>query len=298
MSDKPVQQMKRIIDYIEDNIKERLTLEDLAGCVNLSKYHLHRIFKAVTGKPLMDYVRNRKLTCSLYELINTDLKVIDIASEYNFGYEQSYIRSFRNAFRTSPSRYRQQRKTVEITDKLDLNLLKPIDTNGFIVAPAFLLKPGFILAGNRHYIIHEENRQHHVVTRLANEFFHTHRGKIRHKASPNIYYGYAQYSEDMTHGNYYTTAVEVSSLEDLPPEMTGHVIPEHKYAVFKYIGMHHSSHTTIACLSGIYDYIFNDWLPHCDYTIAAPFHLERIDVDISEEDYCEVELYIPVRSKI
>jgi AraC family transcriptional regulator len=297
VAEKPLQQMKQIIDYIEHNIKEKLTLEDIAGCINLSKYHLHRIFKSMTGKTLMDYVRNRKLSCSLHELLNTDLKIIDIASEYNFDYEQSYIRSFRNVFSTSPHRYRQNRGTVEITDRLDLNMIYPIAQQGFILNPAILLKPAFLLAGIRHYVVHEDNRKYHVLNKLGNEFFYTHRSKIRNKINPNVYYGYVEYSDNMQLSSHYTTAVEVSGLEAIHQEMTGHCVPARKYAVFKYIGLHHPRNTTIASLSGIYEYAFRDWLQHAGYWMSDPFHFERIDVDVAREDYCEVELYIPVRTR-
>ncbi|MGI6622410.1 MAG: hypothetical protein GX227_08435 [Clostridiaceae bacterium] len=37
-----------------------------------------------------------------------------------------------------------------------------------------------------------------------------------------------------------------------------------------------------------------DWLGTSNYYVADSFHFERIDVDIAQEDYCELELYLPV----
>ena len=68
----------------------------------------------------MHYVRSRKLTSSLEELKNSDLSVIDIAMEYKFEYEQSYIRSFKKQFRVSPGIFRKEKPTLEIKHKLNL----------------------------------------------------------------------------------------------------------------------------------------------------------------------------------
>lgn len=37
-----------------------------------------------------------------------------------------------------------------------------------------------------------------------------------------------------------------------------------------------------------------DWLGTSNYYVADSFHFERIDTDIAKEDYCELELYLPV----
>ena len=95
-----------VIEYIEANIREKIDLDDISCHVGLSKFHLNRIFKAITNRQLMDYVRNRKLTLSLFDLLNTSLKISDISAEYGFHHEQSYIRSFKNTIGLSPNQFR------------------------------------------------------------------------------------------------------------------------------------------------------------------------------------------------
>ena len=75
------------VNYIEDNIYMKITLDDIAGQAGISKYHLHRMFKSLTGESLMDYVHSRKLSASINELIHTNMRIIDIALEYGFDYE-------------------------------------------------------------------------------------------------------------------------------------------------------------------------------------------------------------------
>ena len=121
-----VNNLQNAIDYIEDHIHEKLTLDTIAAAANLSKYHLHRIFKTVTHEKLMDYTRNRKLTHSIHELLHTNLKVIDIAYEYGFEYEQSYIRSFYRLFKMTPTHFRTIKPQVTITCKISIHTLSAI----------------------------------------------------------------------------------------------------------------------------------------------------------------------------
>jgi AraC family transcriptional regulator len=93
--------------YIEENLKDKLSLDDISDRLCISKYHLHRLFRAITGMPLISYVRGRKLTSSLTELMDDKLNIIGIAYEYDFQYEQTYVRAFKQLFKITPSFFRQ-----------------------------------------------------------------------------------------------------------------------------------------------------------------------------------------------
>ncbi|MBP2630601.1 MAG: transcriptional regulator with only domain, AraC family, partial [Firmicutes bacterium] len=77
--------------YIEENLYKKFSLDDIAMHCGMSKYHLHRMFKSLTGESLMEYVQSRKLSSSISELKDTSRRIIDIAMDYGFDYEQSYI---------------------------------------------------------------------------------------------------------------------------------------------------------------------------------------------------------------
>jgi AraC family transcriptional regulator len=96
--------------------------------------HLHRIFKALTDKKLMNYVMSRKLASSIRELLNSNLRIIDIANEYGIEYEQSYIRAFIREYEISPDEFRKKGLQLQITDKIDLNNVKTIGTDGILLS--------------------------------------------------------------------------------------------------------------------------------------------------------------------
>lgn len=49
-----------LVDLIEENIKDNVDLELVADKVGLSKFYLDRIFRSITGKSIIAYVRERK----------------------------------------------------------------------------------------------------------------------------------------------------------------------------------------------------------------------------------------------
>ncbi|NLM35939.1 MAG: AraC family transcriptional regulator [Clostridiales bacterium] len=283
------------VNYIEENIKKKITLEDIAESLFISKYHFHRIFKLVTNKKLMEYVRMRKLSLSLNDLLYTDLKIQDIALEYGFEHEQSYSRSFKKVFGISPSQFRLEKKQVTIMDKLDLNAIKAVE-QGIILSPTFVIRPDFYIVGTPYKVLVGENLETNIANKLARDFFYNEKKRITNALNPNVLISLSAYSKITADESLYLPSIEVLDLSSIPEGMMEKKIPTHKYAVFKYIGPHSCDHITLNTLANIYGHI-HAWLYHSQYAQATNFHFELIDTRISKDDYCEADIYLPVKMK-
>ena len=139
------------INYIENNIYSKIILDELAIHAGISKYHLHRMFKSLTGESLMEYVQSRKLSSSVNELLQTNMRIIDIALEYGFDYEQSYIRAFRKKFGHTPQNVRSEHLSLIIKEKLNVHDILSVN-NSIIYKPFFVYKPKIYLIGSPHKI--------------------------------------------------------------------------------------------------------------------------------------------------
>jgi AraC family transcriptional regulator len=74
----------KVQDYIEANVCDALSLDELAAIAGFSKYHFHRIFKGIVNESLLQYVNRVKLEKAVNFLIHRpDMTVTDIA--YQFG---------------------------------------------------------------------------------------------------------------------------------------------------------------------------------------------------------------------
>jgi AraC family transcriptional regulator len=59
-------QIQKVIDYIEEDVMEKQTLANLARIAGFSEFHFHRVFQALVGDSVMEYVRKRRLARAAY----------------------------------------------------------------------------------------------------------------------------------------------------------------------------------------------------------------------------------------
>lgn len=61
----------KVIDYIEDNLDNKLSLHDISNKVGYSKFHLNRLFSESVGCTLYKYIKKRRITVAAEKLVNT-----------------------------------------------------------------------------------------------------------------------------------------------------------------------------------------------------------------------------------
>jgi AraC-like DNA-binding protein len=98
----------RVQRYILEHLDEEITLRDLADAAHYSKYHISRIFKALTHRTPLEYVRALRLTRAAEALRNTGGAVIDAAMTSGFDSHDGFTRAFARQFGLTPSRYRAE----------------------------------------------------------------------------------------------------------------------------------------------------------------------------------------------
>ncbi|MBU1219403.1 AraC family transcriptional regulator [Myxococcota bacterium] len=99
--------INRVIDYIERNIDQKLTLDDLARIAAFSPFHFHRIFATFTGETLNRYINRLRLQKAASMLISTpDKPITDIALDMGFSASSSFARAFSDYYGMSASDWR------------------------------------------------------------------------------------------------------------------------------------------------------------------------------------------------
>lgn len=105
-----ISRINKVMDYIEANLEEEMTLEGLAGVACFSKYHFSRIFHAMTGESLFQFINRVRLEKAAMFLISDPGKsVTDIAFQCGFSDISVFSRNFKTNFKMSPAEFRKNK---------------------------------------------------------------------------------------------------------------------------------------------------------------------------------------------
>lgn len=102
--------INRVFDYIEKNISQQFSLEDLAEVANFSKYHFHRIFYGVVGETPFQFIQRVRLERSASMLItNPKDTIADIAFKVGYTDISIFSRNFKSHFGISATAYKKEK---------------------------------------------------------------------------------------------------------------------------------------------------------------------------------------------
>ncbi|MBI6874562.1 AraC family transcriptional regulator [Clostridium aciditolerans] len=279
------------IDYIENNLYNKISLDDISLHTGISKYYLHRSFKSLTGESIIEYAQSRKLTSSINELINTNMRVIDIALNYGFDYEQSYIRAFKKNFGSTPLKVRSDQTSLSliIKEKINPNDILSLG-NSITYKPHFVFKQKFNLIGIKHKILSKSGDK--TANAYGRDFFYNHKDKIHDIINPQVYFGYTDWSSNGF--IYYIPSVQVPDLTRIPEGMVGISIPTHKYVVFRFVGFFSPDDINGRHVGRLLVQLYSKWIFKSGYKFADTFRFEYIDSSMSKDNYCELYVYQPI----
>ena len=177
---------------------------------------------------------------------------------------------------------------------IDLKKLHAIE-EGILVSPKYIAKTQFYVSGLLSRVNHHENYLNGIATKIALDFLDNYKIKVPNAINKYVYIGLIADDYEGAESALYIPSVEVSGISgDRSKEMVTAVVPSRRYAVFKYIGRHSPYLITYRLIMDLYDYIFLEFIWKSGEKKSDVFHFERLDFDLCRDDYCELEIYIPV----
>jgi AraC family transcriptional regulator len=102
--------LRRVMDYIADEIEADLSVERLAEIACLSRFHFSRAFKKAVGVAPHRYVAQRRFEHAVSLLVGTRRSLSDIALACGFSSQGNFSRAFFRACGITPGRYRASAK--------------------------------------------------------------------------------------------------------------------------------------------------------------------------------------------
>lgn len=99
--------VNRVVDHIERNLHEPLSLAALADIANLSRFHFHRVFGAMVGETLNQFIQRLRLEKAARMLLGRpDLSITAVAIDCGFSSPATFARAFKAGFGTNATQWR------------------------------------------------------------------------------------------------------------------------------------------------------------------------------------------------
>jgi len=292
---RPYDLLENILIDIEEGIREGVYVNTLSEKYELSERHLRRVFKFAFKQSLADYIRSRKLTASLDDLFKTDANLLDIALNYGFCYEQSYINAFKREFGITPGELRKTGQVVKITPPLQL-----FDSNrlgdGLIFGPEIVMVPQFHIVGKSHKVTFRDVLV--SIPPIVKQFFCNERMKISNMVNPDVHINISYKADTDADYHYFMPAAQVRTLDNIPEGFDHYTFPSSLYARFCFI-----NYTLDDLNMNLADGMFNAIDNFMDNE-NQEFFLERKKINIDKFDisdkygnYLQWEWFAPVIKK-
>ena len=99
--------ISEVLQYINRNIENKITLNDICNYVHSSKYYLCHIFKETTHMTILDYILFRRISIAKKNMIYTDKSLADIAMSSGFSSFSYFSRMFHVCEGVTPSKFRK-----------------------------------------------------------------------------------------------------------------------------------------------------------------------------------------------
>ncbi|WP_223701821.1 AraC family transcriptional regulator [Sutcliffiella deserti] len=284
--------VERTLDYIEEKLQEPITLETLAEVACFSPFHFHRVFQALVGESVMDYVRKRRLTRAAERLFYSDVKVIDIAIDVGFQYQESFNRAFKKFYGVSPNQYRSANVlSGPLRGRACLTQMKI--QGGSMMEPKLLTKPTFHFIGYELKTRNIEGQNNKDIPAfwqlyLQKSLYENIPNPLNCKEELGICTDFSPETGEFT----YLIGMEVAEGTPAPEGLVYRSFPETEYAVFT--TPKSDDATFSASIQSTWNYVFTEWFPKSGYEHAGGLDLELYDERCHEPENKVMDIYIPV----
>ncbi|MCH5320323.1 MAG: AraC family transcriptional regulator [Eubacterium sp.] len=288
------------IEYIENNLMNKLDYEEIAARAYCSSYHFQRMFSVFAGCTLGEYIRARRMTLAGAELKGSRIKILDLAIKYGYENPESFTRAFTKFHGITPSQARKS--SAQLKSFSRLSNYESVEGGNFIDYSVVQREEQTFFGYKRHF---EGTPYGDDRRRQEQDLFLSTRNKqwmlkgISAVCSDNfndaIDYCIIDNVGDDGYDFYYAQPVSKSSQLDKETAkqfpISKITLPKVTYAVFKTKSETYPTESYIKLCKQI----FCEWLPSTNYQLMSTpelviYHWYN---DRKEDRY--IEIYIPVR---
>ncbi|WP_189454797.1 AraC family transcriptional regulator [Streptomyces abikoensis] len=118
-----LERLNQALEHIESHLDQPIDVADLARIAVTSEYHLRRLFSALAGVPLSEYIRRRRLTVAGAEVLAGERTLLDVATRYGYGSGEAFARAFRALHGVGPGEARRTGAALSAQPRMSFRLV-------------------------------------------------------------------------------------------------------------------------------------------------------------------------------
>ncbi|MBC6462495.1 AraC family transcriptional regulator [Actinomadura sp. HBU206391] len=282
-----LERLNQAMEYIEQHLDQRIEVAELARIAATSEYHLRRLFSALAGVPLSEYIRRRRLTVAGAQVLAGEGTLLDIAVRYGYGSGETFARAFRAVHGVGPGEARRTGAALRSHPRMSFRLIVEGSSS---MRYRIVEKEEFRVVGKKARVplVHEGMNPAIVafIRSIGQEALQ--RMEALSDQEPQ---GIISVSDDLADGREEGTELDyyhgVVTTAAAPEDMETLTVPAGTWAVFE------SSGAFPQALQYLWRDVFTQWFPSNPYqSRPGPEILRtRLSQDATEAD---AELWIPV----
>ncbi|MGN0621307.1 MAG: effector binding domain-containing protein [Porcipelethomonas sp.] len=279
--------MNMAMDFIEEHLEEDISADELSRIAMCSAFHFQRMFAYITGVTLNEYIRRRRMSSAVFDLMN-DEKVINVAMKYGYDSPTAFTRAFKQTLGIAPSEVRKQNVILNTFPKITFTFsVKGEQAMNYKI----IKKEAFRVAGFKNSMPMTMENCFEKMPEVWKEFYDQD-GEERLKAiMQDKEPGGILALTLCDNGEYGGCMIGTATDAEIPEGMTETIVPATTYAVFECIG------ALPDAMQSIQERIISEWLPASGYEYAPAPDIEVYpEGDRHSADY-RSEVWLPVIKK-
>ncbi|MCX5203424.1 GyrI-like domain-containing protein [Streptomyces sp. NBC_00237] len=285
-----LERLNQAMERIEEQVARRAEVDvaELARLAMTSEYHFRRLFSALAGIPLSEYVRRRRLTFAGAEVLDGRRTLLEIAVRYGYGSGEAFARAFRALHGVGPGEARRTGAVLRSQPRMSFRLV--VEGNSSMEYRV-VEKDAFRVVGKKARVPLVHEGMNPAIADFIRGIGKDVMARVE-ALSDQQPEGIVGVSDDLagsraegTELDYYHAVV--SSAADVPEDLDSLEVPAGTWAVFE------SSGAFPQALQYLWRDVFTAWFPSNPYrSRPGPEILRtRLNADATQ---AEAELWIPV----
>ncbi|RKN50938.1 AraC family transcriptional regulator [Micromonospora endolithica] len=282
-----LERLNQVMDHIERHLDEPVEVAELARIAATSEYHLRRLFSALAGIGLSEYIRRRRLTIACAEVLAGERTLLDVAVRHGYGSAEAFARAFHAVHGVGPGEARRTGAALRSQPRMSFRLIVEGSSS---MRYRIVEKDGFRLVGRKARVPLVHEGMNPAIVSFVKGLDAETKGRIEALSDQeprgvvNVSDGLAGDRSEGTELDYWYGVVTGA---DVPEDLDALPVAAGSWAVFEASGAFPQA------VQHLWRDVFTQWFPSNPYRSRPGPEISRTRIS-ADGAHADAELWIPV----